>query len=662
MAALTLQARLAALSEEQRAAVAHAEGTAVICSVPGSGKTLIVTLRIWDLIARRGVAPERICACAFTRESAREIQSRLLAFGLPKNTRVGTLHSIALEVMRSGTPARGSDANVDDHGKLEIVAKRAFDEEMRDHRRLRLRVGRFLRFIERAKANLLDPGDEGLYRLAEQLALGREATDVCVDAYGRYEAARMAAKLIAFDDMVFLAVRLLENDATARAAWQARYDHVLVDECQDLTMAQHRLAQLLAEKAISYIMIGDSSQSIYQFRGAAPAAFVDAADAADVVYRVRGNYRATPTLCAAATRLLVGHSWNLAGAVVPARDGPFPPTTLEATEHETSEEEAAAVVAAIRAERAAGTPWHQMTILYRVTSLLGPIEAALIHAQVPHAIAAGVGFYERAEVRDLTAYLRVAVLQDADESQVKRVVNKPFRYIGRTTIDAVVEAARRDRRAFLDMLSVHDPPHARTKRAIAEFVQLLVDLNKMVLAERPAVDLVTEILDRTGYTEWVSGATDDVDTSGRAAVPHEFLRIAGQFATAQALLAHVQRAAAEQSVARAGRNRAADAVVLSTVHGYKGREADVVFLIGASDALMPLPRNDADEELRIFYVALTRARRAFRVSWPRQVATADGLSRAGPSPFIARAGVELPAEAEGDVQGLLVTVDACPAG
>lgn len=608
--------------------------------------TTVITAKIWSLVVRSKVAPERVCACAFTRESAIEINTRLTAYGLPSTLRVGTLHAIALDILRTADRAAGGGAEVDDRSAVRNMLKSVLSRELRDED---LKIEVLERLIGLAKARGLaavgpDAGAsfDALRDLAKTIVKPAFKLDAYLDAFQRGETARLRANLITFDDMVPNACAALRRDDALRKMWQDRYDHVLVDEAQDLSSTQFNLARLLAERTGNLTFAGDSSQAIYRWRGAAPEEFLAAVNTS-TVYRAVTNYRCAPAICAAASRVVAGRPWNVTGALVPARTDD-PPRVLEALEFDHTEDEAAAVAREIIDAHADGVPWSGFAVLYRVTSLAHAVETALLRASIPYRVLSGTGFYDRKESKDLLAYLRVGAVRDPDGEWTKRAMNRPFRYLGKMLIAEVEAAAKRMHIPMLDALAKHRPAQARQGRTIKEFVSLVVDVNAAIVrGVRPDV-VLEDILARTNYLEWLSadeGSESIGMEAARTTNVHELVRIAREFATVPALLDYADQMSLAAGRARQRRRRVDDVVSLTTIHAAKGLEFDNVVLVGASDSVMPMRGNpDQDEERRLFYVALTRARNHVLITRSTMVPTPRGIMRTEPSPLVKDAGIQ----------------------
>lgn len=647
------------LSDEQRGAVLHGAGPAAVCACAGSGKTACLIGRIWYLL-RCGFRADQICACAFTNKAADEINERLARFNMGQNARVGTIHSVSLEIVRSAGPAFGATAEVDAKNTLFYELKTLLWRDLKAQDILT--AAHVANFIAAAKARVLpaigpgaDQADTALHDLGMGQLQSAEKVTAAIEAYQRLEALALERNLLTFDDMPMRAALALRHDPGLRERWQQRFAHVLVDEAQDLSPAQHEVAQHLAGPGGNLILIGDLAQAIFAWRHADLKCFERFIEAAPSVYKIRHNYRASRELCKHASKLIAQAPWNLTGSVLPHDAAPQGDRASGYShEHASTEAEAAAVSAAIVAQHAAGRPWGNFAVLYRITAQIRAVEQALIEARVPYHILAGRSFYERSEVLDILAYLRIACGRDLYGEDARRVVNRPFRYLGKATIESISQEARANNVHFLDALRDHDPPRPSQRKAIMGFLDIVYETNQQVADGGKPEDVIGSLLKRTRYVAWLDreeGEDADKaspDAHARAASVLDFKRAARHFQTVPELLDYAERMRAALTMRRTAKGPRPDAVVLCTIHSAKGLEFPIVHLIGAVDGLLPLRSNPLrEEEHRLFYVALTRAKEQFVAHWAREMQTKKGAVDAKPSPFIKMAGLGPLPEAPG---------------
>jgi DNA helicase-2/ATP-dependent DNA helicase PcrA len=629
------------LNDAQAAAVAHARGPLLVFAGAGSGKTRVITYRIANLIACERVPPWRILAVTFTNKAAAEMRSRLERLCGPDLARslwVGTFHAICAKLLRVHGAAVGVQPNfvIYDAADQKAVVTRALKDLDLDERRYPPRA--VLAGIHKHK-------QEG--RGPEEAAAHGFVDDTALKLFGAYEARLRAANAVDFEDLILLVARLLhgtpEGDRIRR-----RFDHLLVDEFQDTNATQYRFLRELAREHSNLCVVGDDDQSIYRWRGADVRnirGFRRDYPHATVV-KLEQNYRSSAHIVAAALGVIARSSerepkdlWtaNEAGdkvQVVAARD---------------ERDEAAFVVEQIRRARAEGVDPREIAVFYRIHAQSRVLEEALRAADVPYQIIGGTKFYERAEIKDAIAYLRLLVNPRSDVD-LMRVINVPARGIGQTTVDRLTTWATLSDVSLFDALARLDEvddlaPAARKK--LCAFRDLLDGL-RAAAGELEPGEVLERVLRETGYLtalEKEDSAESDARTENLRELVGSMLdygveaTAAGERPTLQGFLERVTLSADVDGLEDGGR------VVLMTVHGAKGLEFERVLLTGMEEEMFPYKgvdpgeRDELEEERRLAYVAITRARRQL-VATHTQVRQIFGTTRYNrPSRFLG----ELPA-------------------
>ena len=601
---------LSTLNPPQRQAVTTLDGPLLVLAGAGSGKTRVIAHRIAWLIVQ-GVDPRAILAVTFTNKAAAEMRERVTALAGAPGARVmvSTFHAFGLwflgeEHAAAGLPRRFAVA---DAGDQVAIVKRCLREVKVDGRDFDPR--RVLWQISRAKNALkraIVPRGEGQ---------GDDYDLVAAEVFPRYEGALRAQRAVDFDDLIARPVELLRADDGLRARAQARFSHLLVDEYQDTNLCQLQLLQLLAGERRNVCAVGDDDQAIYGWRGAEVENILrfERHFPGAVEVRLEQNYRSTGRILACANGVIARGAarrpktlWTAAGEGEPVR--------VVALEGE--EEEAAFVADEISRLRGEGRPLRDMAVLYRLNAQSRPIEEALREAGIAHAVHGVSAFFDRAEVRDLLAYLKVCVAP-GDETSLARIVNVPPRGIGDATVERVHAFAGAHRLTLLEALrraaEVPDLPRGAAER-IAPFVELLDRARERFTAGDPAAAaraLVAE-LDLHAYArstvrsaEAGQRKVDGIDGILRSLDGYR------ERARRPSLAAWLQRLALDS---RAEEDPEADAgVTLMTLHAAKGLEFPVVFLVGLEEDLLPCAgiqgeARDLDEERRLAYVGITRAR------------------------------------------------------
>lgn len=605
-AALTAADILAGLNDAQRAAVTHGDGALLILAGPGSGKTRVITHRIAWLIRERRIAPWQILAVTFTNKAAREMRDRAarLIGEDAAALHMGTFHAMCARWLRIDGEAIGVPrefAIYDDADQLGVM-KRVLEELRIDPRQFPPRS--VLTRISAAKSDMLGP--------AELLARARTyPEEVAARAYERYEAALRRAGGLDFDDLLLRAIDLFRVPEL-REKWAGRYRHVLVDEFQDTNPAQYVLARELASVHGNITVVGDPDQGIYSWRSADirnvehfRRDFPGAA-----VALLEQNYRSTAPILAAAEAVIARNPGRHPRRLWTERTGGEQLLTYEAY---NDEEEGEFVAREVSRLLAAGRSPADIAVMYRTNAQSRPFEEALVRYRIPYRLVGGVRFYERREVRDLLAYLRV-IHNPADEASLLRIINVPGRGIGDRTIDRLRELAAAHGVSTWEACRIAAEGRAegiagRAAAALRGFVSTVDELRTH--RQAPLGSLFERLLDAVGYVRYLRDG-DDAD---------ERLENVLEL---QSLLAEYEEAAGEgndlatflQDVALVTDQDTLDGraagVTLITLHAAKGLEFPVVFLVGMEEGLLPHIRSFDDpaqmaEERRLCYVGITRA-------------------------------------------------------
>jgi len=627
---------LSELNEPQQRAVVHTDGPLLILAGPGSGKTRVVTRRAAHL-ARTITQPWHVLAVTFTNKAAREMQERIAALGVPTGMTVTTFHALGARLLRQYHDRAGitRDFTIFDTDDRRKVIKEAV--ERCDLSSTNWPAPMIEREISLSKGNL---------QTAEEFAASdvdwRQRTIARI--FGEYE--RLLARNVAldFDDLLMRPTRLLMSDEELRQVLESRFQYVLIDEYQDTNAAQYRLARLLTQGHRNLCATGDPDQSIYGWRGADVENILrfesDYPEAA--VVRLEQNYRSTQRILAAADRLVAANTRRKAKSLWTTNEEG---AMVRVVECETAEEEAADLCRQIGQTIRAGSSPNDIAVFYRVNSLSRTIEEALIRAGIPYQIARGVEFYRRKEIKDVLAYLRVLV-NPADEVSLLRIINTPARGIGDTTIERLTQLARSTHRRLIDVIAQPTDASAlgRAGSKVVEFSSLLSKLTEVL--SWPAAQAIEHVVSHSGLRASYSGISDV--EGGPIQNIDELVSAASDFArehpsaTLQDWLEHT---ALISDVDAIHDQRAA--VTLMTLHAAKGLEFPVVHMIGLENGLLPLRRNgeegDEEEERRLCFVGMTRARKHLTMSRARYRMLRGITERTVRSPFLdqlPREGVE----------------------
>jgi len=627
-------ALLAELNPQQREAVLATDGPVLILAGAGSGKTRVITHRIAHLVLDKGVSSDRIMAVTFTNKAAGERKARTEALlpGQSVKSWISTFHSLCVRILRREAEAAGLPRDFviyDDDDQLQAVreALRALDlpEKVHPPRRILAR-------ISATKNAGRDPEEEGESESAAAAILARVAE--------RYRQTLEAAHALDFDDLLLRAVALLETNEDVRESYRRRFQYVLVDEYQDTNRAQYELVRHLAGPQGNITVVGDEDQSIYSWRGADIRNILDfEADFPGArVLRLEENYRSRPAILDAASGL-VAHNEKRKGKTL----RPVKPAGDPVRLHQAGDEyqEAAWVVSRISGRREGG----RSAVLYRMNSQSRLFEEALMRAGVPYEVWGGVGFYERREVKDLLAYLRL-VANPRDPIALRRVVNVPPRGIGDRTVQELERVARERGISTWDALSVVEREAllpARATQPLRRFREML-DILRTEAPELGIKGLLTRILEVTGYAAALA-QEESHESQDRLENLAELLSAAADYESREdspSLVGFLDRVSLLSDVDKA---RDDAPVVLMTLHSAKGLEFDAIFLVGLEEGLVPharsLARGDAlEEERRLCYVGMTRARERLHLTWAQSRSVFGQRRLSEPSRFL----VEIPRE------------------
>lgn len=599
------------LNEAQRAAVMAENGPTLVLAGAGSGKTRVIIERMAWLVEERGVDPRHLLALTFTNRAANEMKERLAArLGAdPRGAWVGTFHSFGLFILRREMDKLGRPRAFtvfDDSDQLSLM-KRLVKELQTDAEKVLPREA--LVWISRLKQQVAEPDWNAKPQDSEEAVLRV--------LWRRYHASLAQSAAVDYDDLLVLAVKLFDAHADVRDKYRRRFRHVLVDEYQDTNRAQYLLLRHLCGEHPDLFVVGDEDQAIYSWRGADIRNILDFAKdfPQAAVYRLEENYRSTEPILNAANAL-VAHNLNRLGKTLwtPRKDGDAVRFHLL----EDGNAEADWVVSDFIRQK-----WDpkEVAILFRTNAQSRLLEEALRKRNIPYILVGGIKFYSRKEIKDILAYLRLLV-NPADDESVRRILNVPPRGIGTATMERIEEYAAQRRAPLFQVLRDIEtdttlPPRAR--EAAAGFAHLIDDLAVQAKSAKVTA-LVNTLLERISYREMVS-RTDERDATSRLEIVEEFIEACKKHDSSggEGLEAFLQDLALVSDVDNADWGR--PAVTLLTCHAAKGLEFDYVYLIGLEEGLLPYGTDfareydsDVEEERRLCYVAMTRARRALTLT------------------------------------------------
>ncbi len=597
----------------------------------GSGKTRVITEKIAYLV-RQGMAPDRITAITFTNKAAREMSERterLLARASDdRRPRISTFHALGLAFLQV------------EHARAGL--RRGFtvfdaDDTLAQLRDL-LPAGTKADALATIRALISGFKDQGLDPEAA-LAAARSPRELdAANAYAHYQRRLAAFNAVDFDDLIARPVALLEADAGLAAAWRERIRYLLVDEYQDTNATQYRLLRALAGPGGAMTVVGDDDQSIYAWRGARPENLLDLKRdyPALAVIKLEQNYRCAQRILRAANRLIANNPhlfekrlWS------EAPEGP-PIRVLRCADDQVEAERVAAEITF--RQQSTRAPWSEFCVLYRGNHQSRALEQALRLAGVPYRVVGGTGFFERAEVKDLLAWVRLIANPD-DDAAFLRAIKAPPREVGASTLEKLGEVAAARHLALAR--TAMDPSArrllaARPAAALAEFVALIERLR--ALAESGGIAaLARELVPATGYDRHLRQQASDPEVlKWKLANVAELVDWLGS----GSLRGGIGEIAAQIAILAGGaRDEAGNQVRLMTMHSAKGLEFRFVHVIGCEEGVLPhessVEEGRLDEERRLFYVAITRAKEHLTLSYAESKLRFGSRIRATPSRFLA---------------------------
>lgn len=624
---------LEALNEPQREAVLCTEGPLLVLAGAGSGKTRVLTHRIAHLVVDLGVAPWQIMAITFTNKAAAEMRERLgqLMGGYVRGMWVSTFHSMCVRILRSDCERLGfaPGFTIYDDSDSKSLVKRIMAELNIDPKRYPESMVR--NRISKAKNELVTPEVfEDRYKDPTAQVVGR--------IYKVLQERLRALNAFDFDDLLLYTYLLLKNHKEVLEVYQDRFRYLLVDEYQDTNHAQYALTQLLAAKYRNIMVVGDDDQSIYSWRGADLSNILDfEKDYPEAhVVKLEENYRSTGNILAAANAVIENNLMRKRKTLFTSQGEGEKIMVFTASDER---DEGRWIAAEIEHQHGNGTSYNQMAVFYRTNAQSRMLEDMLLRAGVPYRLVGGTRFFDRAEIRDVMAYLNL-VVNPANDVAAQRVINVPKRGIGNTTIEHIRTVAAGNRCTFLqaaELCMLDEGIRPNTRKAIAEFVGIIHEAQQYSGDLRKVIEM---IVDKAGIIEFYRNNPSE-DSQSRIENIQEFFGVVDEYREthedADALF-EAPKVGEDQSAEtppvrvfeadslsdfvewvtlRTDMDTMAEdgaAVTLMTIHSAKGLEFDCVFVAGLEESIFPHSNSSFDpqgleEERRLAYVAITRARK-----------------------------------------------------
>jgi DNA helicase-2/ATP-dependent DNA helicase PcrA len=608
------------LNDPQREAVEATEGPVLVVAGAGSGKTRVITHRIAHLIQDRSVPAWQIFAATFTNKAAREMQDRVYdLLDAPAQARlsIATFHSLCARLLRRQAEKAGltSRFTILDEVDQKAVVKACMKRLEIDPKYLS--PAQALERIGQAKIRLMGPEDAG------ELFAGSRG-DEYLEIYRNYERTLSSNDAVDFDDLLLKVVRLFVHDPETLEAYRDRYRYILVDEYQDTNLVQFRLVELLAGQSRNLCVVGDEDQSIYSWRGAEIGNLLnfDKAFPETRLIRLEQNYRSTKTILAAADAVIRRNTERLGKTLWTDGEQGDPVVVVEAA---SGQGEAAFVAEEIRTlNRAEGIPYGEIGVFYRVNALSRVFEEQLRSEDIPYRVVGGVRFFDRLEVKDVLAYLQVTACP-ASGMALARIINRPRRGVGEKTLRKL-EGFALERGLPLTATLTDEEALAQIGAKARKSLGVLAGMFgkwRGKIDKVPLAALAEEIIEDVGYLESF-GDPESLEAITRTQNVEEVLvsmREFGKTAETRTLIDYLEHVALTSSADEGEEGE--ERVSLMTLHSAKGLEFRAVFIVGLEDNIFPNPRaieeqQSAEEERRLFYVGITRAKERLHVSHARE--------------------------------------------
>jgi DNA helicase-2/ATP-dependent DNA helicase PcrA len=606
---------LATLNPAQREAVEAIEGPVLILAGPGSGKTRVITHRVAYLVKICGVIPHNIMAVTFTNKAAREMRERLeqLLGQAVEALTLGTFHAICARILRREGKAIGLESSFviyDEDDQLRLM-KQVLEELNLDPKQYAPQALRSA--ISAAKSRLISPED-----YAQRVSSYFE--EIALRVYQRYQQLLSQGQAVDFDDLLMKTVQLFQDHPQILKRYQSKYVHILVDEFQDTNIAQYELMKQLAGKYRNLCVVGDPDQSIYSWRFADLRnilSFEKDYPEAKVVF-LEQNYRSTKTILEVASDVISANVLRKPKKLWTENEDGASVTVIESY---NAEEEAQSVVNEI--EKLIGQeqiPLKDCAVMYRVNAQSRALEETFLRYGVPYKLVGGTRFYQRQEVKDIIAYLKV-IHNPKDNVSLSRIINVPVRGIGQRTLNHLQDWARAHDVSLSEALKQvsHNVITGEAKQSLpSRIVQALAGLDALMAKltaqshELSLSALVDEILEHTGYREYILDKEDGEDRWENITELKNVAREYDEFDTEEASTTFLEKVSLVSDIDEL--DEKADAVTLITLHQAKGLEFPAVFIVGLEEGILPHRKSFDDpeqmeEERRLCYVGITRAKK-----------------------------------------------------
>lgn len=620
------------LNDQQKEVVNHIDGPCMVSAAPGSGKTFCIVERIYRMI-KNGIAPENIFATTFTKKAATEMNNRLLSKGVDiKKVTIRTLHAFCYRIIRYSKLFEGYEVQKGEEYSYilkDITGYKDMQWKGCDLTKVENFIAFCKNYLLRPENATNLPGFIDVYHGDERY----------VEAYFKAEEEKNLKKLLTFDDMLIEGVYILNDNKFIRDEIQGRYQYVIVDEYQDTNHAQNELIKIVSHPENNIMVVGDADQTLYEFRGAKPEFMLNFPEIYDArIIDMGVNYRSSPAIIDNASNLITHNEKRFSKEICANRQD----KALIHVENLQDQDEEADYIAdeieRLTKTKSEGIDFKDIFVLYRVNAQSRAIEEVFSQREIPHVVLGGTSFYKRKEVQDLLSYLKV-INNPYDIKAGRRSLNRPLRFVKKSIIEEIADSVNK-KKSFLDCLYEIgvERYHNQGCKQYFYLIQKLKEEWKMWKKNEPNISvgkLITSLVNKTGFIDFLQ-ATEGKDTAenSRTANVGELIRSAERYTEIDKFLKFVT----QQINLKKKKKVDINAVTCMTGHKSKGLESEVVFLTGANEGIIPHSNSEKpyEEERRLFYVMMTRAKNKLFVTYLDQMGLKNTLSLE-PSRFLKEA-------------------------
>lgn len=609
-------------NDQQQSVIDHNFGSCIVCAVAGSGKTTAVVHRISRMINDGIAKPSEILATTFTKKAATEMNDRLKKLGVNiDEIQVSTFHSICYKIVRDAYEYihhKKFDLELDATGsKAKMLLKFVLGYQVLDWKNAN--ISEVESFISNCKNALIHPYEVDL-----------NSTDMLMkQTYELFEKYKKERKFITFDDLLMMAYDILSKDKKILSKWQSKFKFVIVDEFQDTNKAQFEIMRLLAMPENNIMVVGDDDQSIYSWRGAIPAYMLNFQDIFDAeIIRMEKNYRCPEKIGALANPLIKNNVNRLQKHLTTQKPLVGDVTIIKSFDFD---EEAIRVLEYIRQLKEFNKEqYNKIAILYRTNAQSRALEDIFIENNIPYEVVGGMNFYDRKEIKDIIHYFYAALVEGKSNEGFERIINVPFRYLGRKFINDL-ELYKSKMKLNLEAALKDMPMTKNQERSINSLLNVIETIRERK-NEKPQ-DLINWLVEEIDYYNYIEKTEGSEDTeNNRISNIKEFARAANKFKTINLFLDYIE------SLKSKKKKKGSNKIILSTIHRSKGLEWENVIVVGVNELILPHGRNldgdNIEEERRLAYVAITRAKERLLLSYVETAAVMGGIRDLKPSRFL----------------------------